>query len=189
MSKSVFLSVIFLFLYLTSFGQIRDTLFTTESALPDLNLLNLKGESTNLLQYGENNTITVFSFWATWCIPCKKELNNLADLYEEWQGKYDVEIIAISVDNSRSQAKVKSTVDASNWPFEVLLDPNEDVKRAFNFQLIPHTIAFDKSGQLGYTHSGYVEGDEFELEKQISEMNGGAKKDSGETKKKKKKKG
>ena len=28
----------------------------------------------------------VISFWATWCKPCKKELNNIAEIYEDWQG-------------------------------------------------------------------------------------------------------
>jgi thioredoxin-related protein len=66
-------------------------------------------------------------------------------------------------------SKVKSYVDGVNWPFEVLLDPNEDLKRELNFQTIPYTLMLDKEGNIVYTHNGYQEGDEYVLEEKIKE--------------------
>ncbi len=138
--------------------------------LPDVSLKTLNGQSINVQDYATNGKITVFSFWATWCIPCQKELDNLAELYPDWQEDYNVEVVAVSTDDARTIANVKARANTNGWPFEVLLDSNEDLKRALNFQAIPHTIVVNQEGQIAYTHSGYVEGDEYELEDAIKEM-------------------
>ena len=39
--------------------------------------------------------------------------------------------------------------------------------RTLNFQSIPQTFVVDKNGNILYTHSGYVAGDEYELEKKL----------------------
>ena len=41
----------------------------------------------------------LFCFWATWCSPCKRELNNYADLYPDWQDETGVELVAVSIDD------------------------------------------------------------------------------------------
>jgi len=138
--------------------------------LPDLKLQNLAKKSVNVADYGENKKITVFSFWATWCVPCKKELNNLAELYEDWQDDYDVEIIAVATDDQRSVSRVKPYVDGKGWDYEVLYDTNQEFQRAIGFQTVPFTLVVDEDGDIMYEHSGYVEGDEYELEEVIKEL-------------------
>ena len=112
----------------------------------------------------------IISFWATWCTPCKKELSNYAELYEEWKEEFGVTVIAISIDDARNTAKVKAYVNGVRWPFEVLLDPNEDMKRFLNFQTIPYTILVDKNGQIVYRHNSYVEGDEYVMEEKLAKL-------------------
>jgi cytochrome c biogenesis protein CcmG, thiol:disulfide interchange protein DsbE len=114
--------------------------------------------------------INVVSFWATWCGPCKKELNNLKPLYKEWQAAYNVNIVAVSIDDSRNFSKVKPYVDGQRWEFDVLVDTNSDLKRALNFQSVPHTTVFDANGVIVFEHDGYVEGDEFELEEELKKL-------------------
>jgi thiol-disulfide isomerase/thioredoxin len=114
--------------------------------------------------------INVVSFWATWCGPCKKELNNLKPLYKDWQKDYNVNIIAVSIDDSRNFSKVKPYVDGQRWDFEVLVDTNSDLKRALNFQSVPHTTVFDAEGNIVFEHDGYTEGDEFVLEDEIKKL-------------------
>jgi thiol-disulfide isomerase/thioredoxin len=97
-------------------------------------------------------------------------LNNIADIYDQWKEDYGVEIIAISVDDARNTDKVKSYVNATQWPFTVLLDPNEDMKRAINFQTVPYTILLDKKGNIVYQHNSYVDGDEYILADEIKKV-------------------
>ena len=92
------------------------------------------------------------------------------DLYEDWQKDYNVELIAISIDDTRNITKVKPTVEGSGWPYRVLVDPNQDLKRALSFQNVPYTVVTDKAGNIAYIHNGYVEGDEFELEERLKAL-------------------
>ena len=81
-----------------------------------------------------------------------------------------MELVAISVDNARSATKIKTVVDSKGWEYEVLSDKNSDLKRALNFQAVPYTIVIDTDGNIVYTHDGYVEGDEYELEEVLKKL-------------------
>lgn len=149
--------------------SLKDKAFGNKQ-LPRLTLRDLGGNPVDVTTFGKDGRITILNFWATWCSPCKKELNNIADIYFDWQDMYEVEIVAVSIDDSRNMSKVKSYVNGQAWEYTVLLDSNQDLKRALNFQTIPYTIMLDKEGKIAYTHSGYVEGDEYVLEEHIKEL-------------------
>lgn len=163
-----FLTRLFVVLLLSSFAFLSS--YAQSKQLPSVVLSNMNGEKLNVNSYGLNGKISIISFWATWCAPCKKELTNLAELYDEWKEKYDLEIIAVSTDDQRTAAKVKPYVDGQAWEFDVLLDVNEDLKRALNFQTVPYTLVVDQQGNIVFEHSGYVEGDEYELEKVVIKL-------------------
>ncbi len=164
MKPFVFFNVFLALLLAFSTANAQDT---KGDALPEVKLMNLKGEEVNLSALAKGNKLTVISFWATWCSPCKKELSNIAELYKNWKQDYGVEVVAISTDDARNKDRVKSYVNGVNWPFTILLDPNEDMKRALNFQSIPYTLLIDRNGKILYRHNSYVEGDEFILEEKI----------------------
>lgn len=136
----------------------------TEKELPSLSIQDIYGKKVNVADYGSNGKMTVISFWATWCSPCKKELNNISYLYEDWIYDYDMELVAISIDDARNASKVKAYVNGQGWDYEVLLDFNEDLKRLLSFQTVPFTVLVNEDGKIVYSHSGYVEGDEYVLE-------------------------
>jgi peroxiredoxin len=139
--------------------------------LPSVVVKRLNGENVNIQEYGSNGKITVLSFWATWCAPCKRELDAVAELYPEWKDKYNVEVVAITVDNARAISKVRPIVEQKGWPFEILSDPNQELQQALNFQVIPQTYVVNRSGEIVYEHAGYQPGDEYVLEEVIEEVN------------------
>ena len=63
--------------------------------MPSIVLKDMDGKSKNVAEYSQSGKITIISFWATWCSPCKKELNNMHELYDEWKEKYDLNPVAI----------------------------------------------------------------------------------------------
>lgn len=142
----------------------------TSQSLPDITVKTLNGQSVRLLDYAENNKPTVISFWATWCTPCKKELDAISEIYDDWVEEYGVELLAITVDDARALAKVKPMVSQKGWTFEILSDMNKVSMQTLGFQTIPQTYLLDKSGKIVYTHSGYAPGDEYELEDHIAEI-------------------
>lgn len=135
--------------------------------LPNVVLKKLTGESVNIQEYSKNGKVTVLSFWATWCSPCKRELDALTELYPEWQEKYNVEVLAITIDDARALAKVRPIVEQQGWPFEILSDVNQELMEALNFQTVPQSFVVNKNGEIVYEHSGYQPGDEYELEEVI----------------------
>jgi len=141
-----------------------------QDALPDLTLKNLEGEKVNIQDFAENGKNTVFTFWATWCAPCKKELNNIAEIYDDWKSDYNTEVVAISIDNQRSSSKVKTYVNGKAWEYDVLLDVNQDLMRGLNFQNVPYTVVVNSEGEISYRHSGYADGDEYELEEHLESL-------------------
>ncbi len=150
------------------------SLSAQHTKLPEITVQDLSGKKINIQEYSENGKITVINFWATWCVPCKKELDNITELYPEWTEKYNMELLAVSIDDPRSARRVKPMVDAKGWEFEVLLDQNSDLKRALNFQTVPYTVILDENGGVVYSHGGYTEGFEYELEEVIAKLNSGA---------------
>jgi len=141
-----------------------------QKALPDVNVKSLDGKSINIQEFAKDGKITVISFWATWCSPCKKELDAIADLYPDWQADYDMELVAVTIDNARALAKVRPMVETKGWEYTVLSDANEELRKALNFQTVPHTLLLDQDGNIVYSHSGYVPGDEYELEDKIKKL-------------------
>src|SRR5947208_67370 len=71
--------------------------------MPEVVLKDINGKNKNTGEYSKNGKITIISFWATWCTPCKRELTNINDnMLDDWKTKYDVELVAISTDNSKN---------------------------------------------------------------------------------------
>lgn len=159
----VFFLVCFLSFVNVNFGQ---------NTLPDVNIKNLDGQNVKLNDIVKKDKITVLNFWATWCNPCKKELDIIKDMYPEWQEKYDVEFIAISIDDTRQVRRVKPLVAQKGWKYSIYTDEKGDLMRSLNFQTIPQTFLLDKNKNIVYSHNGYVSGDEFELEDQIKKLAG-----------------
>ena len=160
MNKQILLSILAIAILSTiSSAQNRE--------LPNKEVKTLDGSNFNITNLENNGNPIVISFWATWCKPCKKELNNIAEVYEEWQDETNVKLVAISIDDTRSMMRVAPYVNSSEWEYEVYLDSNGELKRAMGVSTVPHTFLLNGKNEIVWQHKGYVEGDEDELLEQI----------------------
>ena len=141
-----------------------------QGKLPAIELRTLDGQVVNMAELSNDGKPIVLSFWATWCSPCKRELNNINDVYEDWVDETGVRVLAISIDDARQVYKVSPYVEGVAWEFDVLLDTNQDFKRAMNVNNVPHTFLIDGNGNIVYSHNNYAEGDEDELYEKIVEI-------------------
>lgn len=133
-------------------------------------ITNMVGETVSLSEIVGQGHPVLINFWASWCKPCLTEMEAINDLYEDWQDETGVKIIAISVDDSRSSAKVKPLINGKGWEFDFYLDTNQDAKRALNATNIPYSIIFNKDGEIVWRHAGYTPGGEDEIYSRLSEL-------------------
>ena len=135
----------------------------SQKELPNLSLKDINNENFNLREsFKEKDKLYIFSCWASWCAPCINELDELNDLQTEWKKTVNFEIIAVSTDDARTQKRVKPLINGKGWEYKVLLDINQDFKRALSIVNIPYTIVV-KNGLIVHIQNGYVPGIEEEL--------------------------
>jgi len=143
---------------------------SAQKVIPATELKTLEGKKVNLSDYIEEGKVTIINFWATWCAPCKKELDALAPIYPEWEEKYGVKFLAVTVDDSRGFPKVKPMVKEKDWPYTVLSDVNQEMMRKLNFFSIPQMYIVDGDGAIKHTITGYIPGSEADLESKIAAL-------------------
>ena len=130
----------------------------------------LDGTSVQTSAIQNDGKPIIISFCATWCKPCNRELNTIKEVYEEWQEETGVKIVAVSIDDARSASRVKPHVEGNDWPYEVYLDQNSDLKRAMNVVNVPHTFILNGEGEIVWQHTGYQDGGEEEVIEKVREL-------------------
>jgi cytochrome c biogenesis protein CcmG/thiol:disulfide interchange protein DsbE len=135
---------------------------------PNFQLINIDGDYSDLKSLLGDGPV-LLSFWATWCKPCIEELTAYKKLYEDYKDK-SFKIAAISIDDESSVAKVKPFIKSKRYPFIILLDTNSEAARKYYAQTVPYSVLINKSGEIIFTHSGYMKGDELILKREIDKI-------------------
>lgn len=149
-----FIPILLLFFCFSSFSQEK---------MPNVIVKDLQNKPYQIHKdFNEKDKIYVFSFWATWCAPCISELEAISEHYDAWSKELNMELIAISTDDSRTQRRVRPMLNGKNWPYQVLLDSNQELKRALSIVNIPYTVVV-KNQKIELIFNGYSQGAEEEL--------------------------
>ena len=144
-------------------------LYGQNKKIPSVELKDINGKTFNTSDI-DTNGLTIISFWATWCGPCKRELNTMHDLYLDWRENKNVTFIAVSIDDQKTVRSVPMYVNAKGWEYLVLLDTNGDFKRLMGVNNIPHTFLIDQKGDIVYSHNNYTYGDEIIFDEMIKKL-------------------
>lgn len=143
----------FIFFYISSYSQDK---------IPSVFLKTIEGKSINSKSTYNKNGLTIYSFWATWCVPCINELDAINKDFDKWKLETNVKLVAVSTDDARTKRRVRPLVNGKKWSFDVLIDENQALKRALNINGIPHTIV-TKGSKIIYRKIGYKPGEENDL--------------------------
>jgi thiol-disulfide isomerase/thioredoxin len=114
--------------------------------VPDLKFQDLAGHKQGLASL--RGSITVISFWATWCAPCRQELPLLSSLSRRY-GKSGVRFVAISVDELKDRGKIEPFLRDQNIALEVWTGADLDALDRLGLgNVVPGTVVLDRQGEI-----------------------------------------
>jgi len=137
--------------------------------VPNLSLRDVDGRR-HTLSDSIGRKVTVMSFWATWCMPCRQELTMLQELYRE-HARDGLAVLAINGDGPETVGRVRPYVKQSGWTFTVLLDSENRVAALYNpRKQMPMLHVFDRAGRMAYTHTTFQPGHGPEVKRKILDI-------------------
>ena len=118
-----------------------------EQAAPNFFWFDKDGKQISFVEFSKGKPVLV-NFWATWCVPCVKEMPDLVSLNEEYSAKGAL-IIGISVDRGGDALNLVSDfTKENNVKYPIVID-NGDLEKAFGgLRGIPTTFYIDKNGKI-----------------------------------------
>ena len=140
----------------------------SQDNLPNYPVKLLNNQSSNLINL--TSEVTLISFWATWCLPCIKEIDKINAFVKDYE---NLSVILINTDKAGEVAKVKRLVNTKKYPIDnkyyIVMDYNQKLSRSFNAQPIPLTL-ITKNNQIIYRKRGFNIGDEVEIKNIIEQV-------------------
>jgi len=125
---------------------------------PDFTLPKLDGNSLTLSDF--KGKVIILNFWATWCPPCRREIPDFVELYENYKDK-GLLIIGVNLDGGdRSSVKQFSEKYKINYP--VVLGNVNVTEDYGGIRAIPTTFIIDREGDIREKYIGYQPGTTFE---------------------------
>jgi len=89
----------------------------------------------------------ILNFWATWCQPCREEMPSFERLYRDY-GPRGLRILAVSVDDPGTDAKIRDFANAYGLTFDVLHDRRSRVMDRYQVRGVPETFLISASGRI-----------------------------------------
>jgi thiol-disulfide isomerase/thioredoxin len=132
----------------------------------DLTLKDLSGAEQRLSAL--KGRVVVLNFWATYCVPCRKEMPDLAAIQNEYAA-LGVQVVGASADALEDRAKVLQFVRETKVNFPVWMGATTaDMMRFGLGGALPGTVIVGRDGRISKVISGVV--NQAELKKQVDAL-------------------
>ena len=105
---------------------------------------DFSGNEIDLNDY--HGKLVIINFWATWCIPCKKEMPSLDRLYQDSNFK-NLQVFAVNMDQPNTSKTKKFFTDLNIQKLEIFFDPDLNFVKEFKLRGMPTTILINKKGE------------------------------------------
>ena len=120
--------------------------------LPEFSLEDLAGGERSIASWP--GKALVINFWATWCVPCLREIPLLKE-FQDTRGAVPVQVVGIAVDHLEA---VREFADEMNFNYPVLVGQLEAMDAAarfgVDFFVLPFTVFTDTRERIVGVHSG-----------------------------------
>lgn len=113
---------------------------------PDFSIPGIDGKTIKLSDY--KGKYVMLDFWASWCVPCRKENPNVVKLYQQYHPK-GLEIVGISLDEKKDAWQKAISDDQLVWAQgSELQNFNGPTVQRYQVQAIPSNFILDPSGKI-----------------------------------------
>ena len=155
-----------------------DTLQVIAPSIAEQEAANVTGKEVQLILKDPFGTeqrlsalkgrIVILNFWATYCLPCRKEMPDLAAIQNEYAA-LGVQVVGASTDEVEDRDKVLQFVKETkvNFPIWIGATP-ADMMRFGLGAALPGTVVINRDGRIVKVISGVV--NQADLKKQIDAM-------------------
>jgi thiol-disulfide isomerase/thioredoxin len=132
----------------------------------ELSLKDLGGVDQRLSAY--RGRVVVLNFWATWCVPCKQEMPDLAAIQNAYAA-FGVQVVGASADQVADRAKVIDFIKQTKINFPIWLGATTaDMQRFGVGPGLPATVVIGRDGRVAVLH--YKTINQSQLKKDIDRM-------------------
>lgn len=125
---------------------------TDKYKAPELKVTDESGKTYTLNDFKGKSV--VINFWASWCPPCKSEMPNFQEVYEEQSDEVEFLMVALIDGSKETKETAKGYVDDNGFTFPVYYDSNNTSAINFGVNSIPTTVLIDKDGNIVDQHIG-----------------------------------
>ena len=137
-------------------AQTETTGLAVGDLAPDFELMTIDGEAVNLSDYRGQRVFV--NFWATWCPPCRAEMPDMQQLYEEQD--VPVEILAINLTpTEQNEENIVDFVADFGLTFPILMDINSEVAEGYKVKAYPTSYMIDSEGRISFIAPGAMNHD------------------------------
>lgn len=133
---------------------------------PDFEMTTIEGETARLSDYRGQRVFV--NFWATWCPPCRAEMPDMQQLYEEQDVPF--EILAVNLTESeQSEQNINSFTEDFGLTFPILLDVGSVTAEKYKVKAVPASYMIDTDGRIAFVAPGAMHYDM--MAQEIEKMN------------------
>lgn len=112
--------------------------------LPDVRFVDGKGRNRALADF--KGKVVLLNVWATWCVPCRKEMPTL-DRLQGALGGTDFQVIALSIDRQGPDVVRKFYDEVGIKHLEMLFDSGGRAAGELGAIGLPTTLLIDRAGR------------------------------------------
>lgn len=117
---------------------------------PDFSLPDMNGKLRHISEW--DGKVILLNFWASWCPPCRKELPDFVQLYDDYGSKGFI-VVGVAIDK---QQDIADFMDSVGVEYPVMISESEGIRisQAYGNRLgaLPYTVLIDRDGQIVSSH-------------------------------------
>jgi cytochrome c biogenesis protein CcmG, thiol:disulfide interchange protein DsbE len=138
---------------------------------PDFSVKAVTNGSGTLSLKALRGKVVLVDFWGTFCEPCKKSFPKLQDLNTKYSAS-GLKIVGISEDESDDKDKIPGFAGTYGAKFTLGWDEDKSIAKSYKPETMPSSFIIDKKGVVRFVHTGYHDGEEAQVEKEIKDLLG-----------------